>query len=324
MKHIMQLLWVSAYLLFAANLHADSKTALTPQKTTALAAHEVLQCIDFSPNFIGSVAPADMGAIENQLDKLIANTQFSCIMTYGVTDGLEQIFPAAEARNMRVIAIIWLDKDPKTNSRSISAGIKAAKTYPKTIFRLSCGSEVRSRHGKALDSEILRCLNSLRKAGVSQPLTSIDSWWQWCDKTINCKKSLLADKVDWIGVNVFPWWENKLSSVYPCTTAEQAAEFHIARLQDLSRIYPGKELILTHFGWPNGPEGTTEVNIYTRQRCGLASPINQKLVVDNTFKMLAEHHWTGVVLGAFSEYWMPVKMFPELWLDICKGTAVCQ
>ena len=70
-------------------------------------------------------------------------------MTYGVLNGLDAVFPAAQARGVRVIAIIWLDADPKVNEASIVAGIAAALAYPQTIVRLSCGSEVRTRHGSA-------------------------------------------------------------------------------------------------------------------------------------------------------------------------------
>jgi len=31
------------------------------------------------------------------------------------------------------------------------------------------------------------------------------------------------------------------------------ADFHMARLEDIRRTYPGKEVIVTEFGWPMGP-----------------------------------------------------------------------
>jgi exo-beta-1,3-glucanase (GH17 family) len=241
-------------------------------------------------------------------------------MTYGVMNGLEHIFAAAEARQLKVISIIWLDKEIEMNSRSIASGIAMAKAYPETIIKLSCGSEVRTRHGKKFDGEIMRCIDGLREAGVAQPITTIDTWWEWCDRQASCQQSLFADKVDWIGTNIFPWWENKFSGFHPCTTAEQAADFHIARLTDLRKIYPGKDVIVTEFGWPNGPEGGTEINSNTRQHCGVASRANQALVVQTTFKKLAEKHWSGVVFEAFSETWKPGSegLFGSFW-GMCQG-----
>jgi hypothetical protein len=60
--------------------------------------------------------------------------------------------------------------------------------------------------------------------GVFQPVTTIDTWWEWC---------------------------NPRSTLPP----KKAADFHIARFEDIRRTCPGKEVILTEFGWPNAPEG---------------------------------------------------------------------
>ena len=117
-----------------------------------------LQCAGFSP-YIGSLNP-DYGPapspelIGQLLDQLIKHTPYRCIMTYGVLNGLEAIFPIAKAKKLQVIAIIWLDNDPAANSRSIAKGIETAKAFPDTIIKLSCGSELRTRHGFTYDGEI--------------------------------------------------------------------------------------------------------------------------------------------------------------------------
>jgi exo-beta-1,3-glucanase (GH17 family) len=239
------------------------------------------------------------------LDKLVAETPFRCIMTYGVLNGLDAIFSAARARHLKVIAILWIDKDLAVNSQSIARGIDLAKAFPDTIIKLSCGSEVRTRHGYAFDGEITRCIEGLRKAGVSQPITTIDTWWEWCNRTTPCQTTRFGAQVDWIGTNIFPWWENKFSGLFPCTPARKAADFHIARLEAIRRTYPGKPAIVTEFGWPSGPQNSTEVNNHTREQCGIASKQNQLLVVRETFKKLAKKHWSGVVFEAFSENWKP-------------------
>lgn len=310
--------------LDSQGLLADASEFTAPQMIITTTHQEAMQCAAFSP-YVGGLNP-DYGPqpsrelIDTLLDELLKQTPFRCIMTYGVMDGLEYIFTAAEARQLKVIAIIWLDKDMAMNSRSIARGIEVAKTYPVTIVKLSCGSEVRTRHNKAFDSEILRCMDSLRSEGVSQPITTIDTWWEWCDRKADCRQNLFADKVDWIGSNIFPWWENKFSGVHPCTTAEQAADFHIARLTDLRKTYPGKDVIVTEFGWPNGPVGGTEINSKTRQHCGVANQANQDLVVQTTFKKLAEKRWSGVVFEAFSESWKPGSegLFGSYW-GVCQG-----
>jgi hypothetical protein len=109
------------------------------------------------------------------------------------------------------------------------------------------------RHGTVYDGEIIKCLDAMRAAGVSQPLTSIDTWWGWCGRTAACAVSTLAAHVDWIGINVFPWWENGYSGILPCTTAEGSADFHIARMQQVMDRYPALPVMLTEFGWPGQP-----------------------------------------------------------------------
>lgn len=300
---------------------------VTPIFAETVANHQdgkVLRCIAFSP-YVGNHSPntgphPSRKLIRTLLDKLMQQTSFRCIMTYGVLNGLDYIFNAAHVRGLKVIAIIWLDADEAVNERSITRAIKAAKTYPNTIIRLSCGSEVRARHGNALDHVILDCIERLRAADVLQPITTNDTWWEWCDRSWPCQESVLSDHVDWIGINVFPWWENKFSGIFPCTTAARAATFHIARMQNVMDLYPNKEVILTEFGWPAGPKGHSETNRFTRQRCGLASESNQNLVNRNTLAELNRKGGPGVVFEAFREKWKarvegPVGSF---W-GICKG-----
>ena len=286
---------------------------------------DALQCAAFSP-YVGTLNP-DYGAhpskelIDQLLDRLVKEARFNCIMTYGVLNGLDYLFTAAKVRHLKVIAILWLDKDIAVNSQSISKGIEVAKAFPETIIKLSCGSEVRTRHGYAFDSEITRCIDSLRKAQVTQPITTIDTWWEWCNRSLVCGQTNFGVQVDWIGINVFPWWENKYSGVHPCTSAKKAADFHIARIEEIRKTYTDKEVILTEFGWPNGPEGGTEINKNTNQHCGIANKQNQITVIKTTFKQLAKRNWSGVVFEAFSENWKPSNEgnFGDYW-GICQGT----
>ena len=131
------------------NANASKQTKVTPK--------QALQCAAFS-TYVGTLNP-NFGAhpseelIGQLLDKLIKDTPFRCIMTYGVLNGLDTIFKVAEARNIKVIAILWLDNDIAINSQSIEKGIEVAKAYPKTIIKLSCGSEVRTRNGNAFDAD---------------------------------------------------------------------------------------------------------------------------------------------------------------------------
>ena len=323
MKHFL-LLVLAILFINCQSVSAREQIKTHKQQDVKKNQNDALQCVAFSP-YVGKITP-DYGAppskelINERLDKLIKETPFRCIMTYGVINGLEAIFPAAEARHLKVIAIIWLDKDTAVNSQSIASGIEVAKAFPKTIIKLSCGSEVRTRNGYAFDSEITRCIDSLRKAGVSQPITTIDIWWEWCNRSLKCNQTSFSAQVDWIGINIYPWWDNKFSGVHTCTPANKAADFHVARMEEIRAVNPGKDVIVTEFGWPSGPEGGTEINVNTKQHCGIAGNKNQKLVVQSTFRKLSEKNWSGVVFEAFSENWKSTDEggFGGFW-GICQG-----
>jgi len=297
-----------------------------PPQSSGRPSRDILQCVAFSP-YVGQLSP-DYGAqpakelIDTLLDRLIEQTPFRCIMTYGVINGLDYVFSAAKARQLKVIAIIWLDKDTAINSQSITAGINAARAFPDTLIKLSCGSEVRTRHGYAFDGEISRCIQAMREAKIKQPVTTIDIWWEWCNRDPKCEPTSFSKQVDWIGINVHPWWENRFSGLYTCISAGQAADFIAARLQQVQKANPDKEIIVTEFGWPSGPKGPKGkvANQHTGEQCGIASPENQALVIRQTFKKLAEKNYSGVAFEAFSEDWKPSdeENFGKYW-GLCQG-----
>jgi len=310
-----------------ATADEEFPTPLLRSEMVERQSEQPLRCVAFGP-YLGDLDP-DFGPhpthsqIDALFDALISQTRFRCILTYGVLNGLDYTFQSAQERGIKVIAIIWLGTDVPTNDASIAAGIQAAKAYPDTIVRLSCGSEFRTRYGGGFDYIIRDCIDRLREAGVTQPITSIETWWEWCARSRPCQQWDLSADVDWIGINVFPWWENKYSGLFPCTAAADAAEFHIARLMEVSARYPGKDVVLTEFGWPAGPDGYSETNQYTGQQCGVASEDNQHLVVEETLAKLDELGLDGVLFEAFREgEWKrrnegPVGVF---W-GICEGAS---
>lgn len=316
-KKLFLLLLVGCLMLMAA-------AQVSARSHHAGQAQAPLQCVAFSP-YVGNInpdygPPPSAALIDKLLDSLVKHTPFRCIMTYGVLNGLDHTFAAAKARKMKVVAILWIDKDSAVNSQSISEGIKQAKAYPDTIIKLSCGSEVRTRHGYAYDGEISRCLSSLRQAGIKQPLTTIDTWWEWCNRTMPCGKTSFAAQVDWIGINVFPWWESVHSSLHTCIPAEKAADFHIARMAEVQRTYPGKTVAMTEFGWPSGPEAYIGVNKNTRERCAVAGKKNQAKVLQATFNKLIQKGWSGTAFEAFTENWKPASEgnVGQYW-GLCQG-----
>jgi exo-beta-1,3-glucanase (GH17 family) len=267
-----------------------------------------LACVAFSP-YVNGYSPAKglhptAAVIDVLLNEVVSATDFRCVMTYGVVPPWEDVFKAAATRGLTVISVVWLDGEVGVDTASIAAGIRAAERYPNTIVRLACGSEVRIRHGvTAAEAIVSQCVSALKDAGVKQPIGITDSWWGLCDESWPCRPWRLPRGLDWIGANIYPWWENKYSGLFPCTSAAEAADFHVARLRDVMRQYPSTDVILTEFGWPAGPDGYTETNRFTGQRCGVASSSNQRLVINETVTLLRRLNLSHVVFSAFREPW---------------------
>jgi exo-beta-1,3-glucanase (GH17 family) len=174
--------------------------------------------------------------------------------------------------------------------------------FPQAHDLHAAGVEIRNRQ-QSVDETAAQAITRLRNAGVTQPITSIDTWWNWCNTTPLCQPWGLAADVDWVGINVHPWWENRGPSLYPCIPAADAPTFIVARVQELRQRYPSKEVVLTEFGWPAGPYGYTETHVSTGQQCGVASAANQRLVVEQTVALMQQHGWPHVVFAFAREPW---------------------
>lgn len=327
MKTVTWVMVVVTFVLAMVTTRAVTLEEQSPADAGAgVAAASPTHCIAFSPYVAGSDpirGPQPGPELVDQLMQRVRAMGFHCILVYGVTARFDAVYDAAERYGMQVIAIIWLDGDTMGNQASITAGIQRAKAKPQTIVRLSCGSELRVSNDVTVAEPIIRdCLAQVKAAGVTQPVGNIDSWWNWCNGAWPCQTWQLAGDVDWIGVNIYPWWENIESGIFPCITAGDAAAFTVARYQAMRAQYPGKDVLLTEFGWPAGPDGYITQNRYTDDRCGLASAANQRLVVEQTLAALDALGLAGTVFEAFQEPWKASGegAFAAYW-GVCSGNA---
>jgi len=313
-RHSLFLCSVLAVCLFLCLLvHPNDAAPATPAMINRLLSFttpskEHWGCVNFSP-YVQGYNP-DMGPhpppslIDELLDVLVTQTNFKCIQTYGVLNNLIYIFEAAQKRGLKVVAVIWLTPNAKSdNNQSISLGIETAKKYVDTIIGLSCGSEMRVRNTVDIASPpVVDCIQKLKAANVEQPVTSNDYYWFWCDQQSPCKQwSAIADLVDYVAINAFPWWENKNSP--QCVSAENAPQSQLDMFREVNSTY-SKPVIISEYGWPGGPKGYKEVNRYTNESCsGEASEENQTFVLEESMKLLMATHTPGILFSAFRETW---------------------
>jgi exo-beta-1,3-glucanase (GH17 family) len=206
-----------------------------------------LRCVAFGP-YVNGYSPLagnhpTTAVIDSLVDIIATQTSANCLMTFGVLDGLDYTFEAARRRGLKVIAILWLGESLANDRASIELGALRARQYPDTIVRIACGSELRRRLGSAPAAAALvsDCVTRLRAAGVLQPIGTNERWWSMCDHQWPCRRWDAVGGLDWLGVNVYAWWENKFSGLFPCIPAAQAADFHVSRFQDVRAVYGEKE-----------------------------------------------------------------------------------
>lgn len=286
-------------------------------------------CINFTPYVhgynpdYGPHPPPEL--IDELLNILVEQTNFRCIQTYGVLNNLTYTFEAAKKRNLKVIAVIWLEPEvatdgtlTTTNSPSIELGIEMAKKYVDTIIGISCGSEMRVRNPLAIaNPPILHCIEQVKAAKVEQPLTSNDYYWFWCDAATPCRPwSAVANLVDYVAINAFPWWENKHAP--QCVPATAAPQMHLDMYNQVVNTYPGKPVIISEYGWPGGPQGYSEINEFTNQPCtGVASESNQNYVMEQSMIQFKQHDVHAIAFCAFRETWKVEEGDMAAYWGIC-------
>jgi exo-beta-1,3-glucanase (GH17 family) len=277
------------------------------------------------------IAPYDPeGSIPGQatqatlMNKIVNEAGFHCVLMYGSGRDFDWAFQPAHALGVQVIANIGLTSNTTANQTLIAQTIQSVSMYPGTIVRISCGVELGQTIGQAVAESIIRnCRDQVKAAGIRIPVGAIDTWWTLCNQHWPCQPWSFIKELDWVGVDAQVWLENHYSGIFPCTPADRAAQFNVGRLQEIMSMYPGKEVILTEFGWPAGPDGYSEANVVTGQRCGVASEANQQLATQQTLIALNRLGLPAVIFEAFREPWLARTVLGPAggYFGICGGTG---
>jgi exo-beta-1,3-glucanase (GH17 family) len=269
-------------------------------------------CVDFSPRVgpyawgTGLTPPASF--IDQLLTIIQTQTPYRCIMIYDVyTD----IISVAQSKGFKVLTIVWLSLDTTANTAAAQKAIAAARTYPDTILGFSCGSELAFRNGitSTVTSVTTTCINTLRNNGVTHPVGVIDSLKTW-----NAAWSI-ASQADFMGVNLYVWYDNTASSP-TCTTAAEAAQQTLNRFKNVQAKY-SKPFIMTEFGWPGADSGST-----VTYNCGVSNDATQKIVVNQVIELFRQN---SLPLSSFQAFRDKTKgdatsEFKKYW-GLCKGDA---
>jgi exo-beta-1,3-glucanase (GH17 family) len=211
--------------------------------------------------------------IERDLDLLPARS----LRTYGVAGVLGEIPALAAARGIGVTPGAWIGPDPARNRREIDALIVIARQNA-NVARVLIGNEAVLRGAIAVPALIAEIARARRQLDL--PVSTAEPWHIWLDNPA------LADAVDFIGVQILPYWEG--------LPVEAAVDYVFTRLDQLRAAYPGKPLVLTETGWPSaGPARGGAV----------ASRVNQARFLRQFVNAAAGRNLDYFIVEAFDQPW---------------------
>ncbi|MEX2616260.1 MAG: glycosyltransferase [Alphaproteobacteria bacterium] len=171
-------------------------------------------------------------SIGRDLDLLRGQT--ATLRTYSVDGTLRDIPALAAERGIGVMPGAWIGPDRERNRRETDNLIAIARN-DSNVRRVLVGNETLLRKDMSADAliaEIERVRSRIRK-----PVSTAETWDIWL------ANPALAAAVDFIGVQVLPYWEG--------IAAEEAVGYTFARLAEIEAAYPGKPVVLTETGWPS-------------------------------------------------------------------------
>lgn len=255
---------------------------------------------------------------------MIASTKYRTMLMYYIDSYTIQV---AAQKGLKVVGIIYTVPG-QDNANLINTAIQVTRQYPDTIISLACGNEMGANYGltDAVVNAVSQCVTALRSANLNKPIGSIDTYYSWCSRSEKpCNKwSAVGDLVDWIGLNDYPYYDNTYSGTWPCVTHTQAAQVTLGKHQTVSSLY-GKPVVLTEFGWPSAPTGTSimsQVNVITGSQCGVANAANQKVMVQSVIDLYRKNSLPCNTFELFKESWKGSgDTHAETQFGICSGTA---
>ena len=292
-----------------------------------------LQCVSYAPFHQPGESPllndTHISRAHIERDLALLAQHFSCVRTYSVAQGLDQV-PAIAARDgMQVLLGIWIGPDARANAHEIAHAIAVARAAPPGSIRaIVVGNEVLLR-GDQPAGVLLADLRNVH-AATGLPVTYADVWDFWL------RHPQLAPAVNFITVHMLPYWDNRPVPV-------QDAVARVAALTARVRTaFPGKPVFIGETGWPSAgrarrdavPSRVNEA-AYLRGFVAWAQAQHQRYSLIEAFDQPWKRALEGTVGGSWGIYdaqgrpkfaWHgPVQEDPDAWwalLPLLAGAAL--
>ncbi len=244
----------------------------------------------YSPFQLGQDPTKNLNPTPEQIDSdlklLSGNVQ--AIRTYSVINGQENIPEIAAKHGLSVAAGAWIGLDPKRNDEEIANLIKIAPR--RNVIRVLVGNESLLRN----DLPVSELIDKIRyvKTKIWKPVSTAEPTHIWL------KYPELVKEVDYIGVQILPYWEG--------IPVDEAVDAVFDRLDELRKAYPDKPIVITEVGWPSRGKIIPRKAIRQGEgasREAVPSLVNQATFLREFLNRAKDADLTYYVMEAFDQPW---------------------
>ena len=246
----------------------------------------------YSPYQLGQDPTKNINPTAKQIDSdltLLSGT-VQAIRTYSVIRGQEAIPDLAAEHGLSVAVGAWIGTDEKRNDEEIANLIKVAPK--RNVVRVLVGNEALLRN----DLPVSELIDKIRyvKTKIWKPVSTAEPTHIWL------KYPELVKEVDYIGVQILPYWEG--------IPVDRAVDAVFDRLDELHKAYPDKPIVITEVGWPSRGKiipRKAYPGIPEAELSGEAVPslVNQATFMREFLNRAKDADLTYYVMEAFDQPW---------------------
>ncbi|PKQ04572.1 MAG: cellulose synthase [Alphaproteobacteria bacterium HGW-Alphaproteobacteria-11] len=226
--------------------------------------------------------------IEEDL-KLLAGT-VQAIRTYTMVFGQQRIPELAAQYGLSVAPGAWIGPNLERNEVELERLIQAAPR--RNVVRVMVGNEALLRRDVTVDELIAYIRRA--KTRIWKPVSTAEPPHIWLNHPE------LVKEVDYIAVQILPYWEG-----IPIDIAVDAV---FERIAELKAAYPGKPIVVSEVGWPSRGKviprrpyvGLAESELSTE---AVPSLVNQATFLREFLNRAKQEDLTYYVIEAFDQPW---------------------
>lgn len=159
------------------------------------------------------------------------------VRTYGCQH-LETVVTATHEISLPLALGVWLSGNPEVDAAEIECAVNQAQANSHITSIVVGNESVLS--GRLTVTQVCTYTQQVGER-TSLPVTTAEPWHIWVDY-LN-----LAPCVDYLLIHIHPYWE--------CQSTENAAAFVKEKYEQVSNLYPDKDVVIGETGWPTAGTG---------------------------------------------------------------------